>query len=302
MKVQIKNNAKTCLIISASIMVVALLMSIFGYGLNLGIDFSGGIIMRYEMGEAFDTDVVRAALAEQGITESQIAQAGDQQTELQVRIKDVEDADAMRAGFQAKLLETYPQTQYVSVERVGAVAGQSLIMNAVRSVLVAWLLMMVYIAIRFDLYSGMAAVFGLLHDVLMMVSCMVLLRAFVQINSTFIAALLTIVGYSINNTIIIFDRIRENNRRTSLHGVSRMEVVNISVQESLARTVNTTLTTLITTTVLYILGVESVRDFALPLIIGMMSGIYSSNMINGYVWMYLVENKQKFRFLRAKKA
>ena len=124
-------------------------------------------------------------------------------------------------------------------------------------------------------------------------SFMVLLRSVVQMNSSFIAAMLTIVGYSINNTIVIFDRIRENAKRLS-PDMPRADVVNRSVQECLGRTINTTLTTLITIVLLYILGVDSIREFALPIIVGLLSGVYSANMINGYIWA-LLEEKRKNR-------
>ena len=183
------------------------------------------------------------------------------------------------------------------VNYVGPVAGATLLKNAFISVLLASVLMLVYIAFRFDFNSGVAAVFGLLHDVLMMLAFMVLLRHFVQMNSSFIAAMLTIVGYSINNTIVIFDRIRENARK--MPTAAREDVVNRSVKECLGRTINTTLTTLITIVALYVLGVDSIKEFALPIIIGILSGVYSANMINGYVWAALEERR---RAPKAKKA
>ena len=141
---------------------------------------------------------------------------------------------------------------------------------------------------------------GLVHDVLIMLSFMVILRSIIQMNSTFIAAMLTIVGYSINNTIVIFDRIRENVRK--MPSVSRETVVNTSVRECLGRTLNTTATTLVTIVMLYILGVSSIKEFALPIIIGVLSGVYSANMINGYVWAMLEGKLGKGRKKAASKA
>jgi len=301
MKIVIKNYSKTCLIISVSIVVLALLMTVFGFGLNLGIDFTGGILLHYEMGEPFSTDVVREALAEQGITGPQIAMAGPNRTELQARFQDVENPDALRSAMEERLRETYPNVTFISIGRVGAVAGGDLIRSAVMSVAIAWVLILIYIAIRFDLYSGMAVVFGILHDVGIVMAFMVFFRGFVQINSTFIAAILTIVGYSINNSIVILDRIRENNGKNSLAHLKRDEVVTLSVQESLTRTINTTLTTLVAVLTLYILGVDSIREFTLPLIIGMLSDVYASNMITGYVWAFLLGRRDQMR-LKAKKA
>src|SRR5699024_2766171 len=108
---------------------------------------------------------------------------------------------------------TYPNMAYVDISRVGAVAGRDLINNAIKSVSFAAVLMLLYIAVRFDFYSGLAAVIGLLHDVAIMISFVVILSDVIRVETTFIAALLTIVGYSINNTIIIFDRIRENSHK-----------------------------------------------------------------------------------------
>ena len=196
----------------------------------------------------------------------------------------------VQAALEEKLAAKYAGAQRVGdVNYVGPVAGATLLRNAIMSVVIAGVCMLIYIAIRFDLSSGLAAVFGLVHDVIIMLAFMVILRAFVQMNSSFIAAMLTIVGYAINNTIVIFDRIRENARKVP--GMARDEVVNKSVKESLGRTINTTLTTLITIVALYILGVASIKEFALPIIVGIVSGVYSANMINGYVWAYLVTQR-----------
>jgi len=301
MKFEVKDRSKTCLIVSASIIAVALLMMAFGYGLNLGIDFSGGILLHYDMGEAFSSDVVRDALAEQGITGAQIAMAGFDRTELQARFQDVENPDELRAAVEDRLRETYPEIRFVSIGRVGAVAGADLVRSAILSVAVAWVLILIYIAIRFDFFSGLAVVFGILHDVFVMTAFMVFMRGFIQINSTYIAALLTIVGLSINDTIVIFDRIRENTGKVGLGNRTRRDVVSLSVKESLARSVSTTLTTLIVLVALYILGVDSIREFTLPLIVGMLAAIYSSNMITGYVWAFLLDKRDQLR-LKAKKA
>ena len=165
---------------------------------------------------------------------------------------------------------------------------------------VAAVLMLLYIAVRFDFYSGLAAIIGLLHDVAIMLSAVVLLHSFIRVETTFIAALLTIVGYSINNTIIIFDRIRENSHKSTLRQLNRESIVNLSVQESLSRTLNTTITTLLTIVTLYIMGVDSIKQFALPLIIGIVAGTYSANLINGYVWAALMDKRDASKRAKAK--
>ena len=290
----VKNHSKTCLIISACIMALAVILSLCGLGINYGIDFTGGLSLQYDMGGEFNQADINAALNEMNVGSYTVTEQGT--SEVIVRVKEVseEGVQGLQAAFEAALAEKYPNmTQSGDVSDVGPVAGQTLLYNAFMSVLIASVLMLAYIAIRFDLNSGIAAVLGLVHDVLMMLSFMVLLRSVVQMNSSFIAAMLTIVGYSINNTIVIFDRIRENAKKLS-PDMPRVDVVNRSVQECLGRTINTTLTTLITIVLLYILGVDSIREFALPIIVGLLSGVYSANMINGYVWAFL-EEKRKAR-------
>ena len=293
MKFEMKNHLKPCAVVSIAIMVIALVMTMMGMGMNLGIDFTGGTLMTYNMGTAFNTDDVAAALADCGITDAQIAATGEENTQVQIRIKDVENTDDLRTQLEEKLAVSYPAIEYVDITRVGAVVGGELISNAIKSLTLAAVLMLVYIAFRFDLYSGLAAIIGLVHDVAIMLSFVVILRGFIRVETTFIAALLTIVGYSINNTIIIFDRIRENSRKPGTRQLPREQIVNLSVTESLPRTLNTTITTLLTVVTLYILGVDSIKQFALPLIIGMLAGVYSANLINGYVWALLMDLRAK---------
>ncbi len=298
---KIKNYSKQCLMISAAIMVLALLLTLFGFGINVGIDFSGGMSMQYTMGETVAQSDVEAVLNSIDIKDYAVTVQGSNKDSINIRIQSV-DEDGVQ-GLQATITEAlqakYPNAEvYGDVNYVGPVAGATLLRNAFLSVVIAALCMLIYIAIRFDFSSGAAAVFGLLHDVLIMVAFMVLLRSFVQMNSSFIAAMLTIVGYSINNTIIIFDRIRENARRMPT-SVPRVDVVTRSISECLGRTVNTTLTTLATIVCLYIFGVTSIREFALPIIVGIVSGVYSANMINGYVWAFLEEKKRARKAAKA---
>ena len=296
----IKDRSRTCLMVSCAIIVIALLLSLFGLGINLGIDFAGGLSMQYDMGKQVVQADVEKVLADMGV-EGTVTVQGAASNEVNIRIKEVgsEEVQKIQSTFMEKIAEIYPDVkQNGEVNYVGPIAGATLLRNAILSVLIASALMLVYIAFRFDLDSGLAAVFGLIHDVLMMLAFMVLLRSVVQMNSTFIAAMLTIVGYSINNTIVIFDRIRENARKMA--SAARTEVVNRSVKECLGRTINTTLTTLITIVMLYILGVASIKEFALPIIIGILSGVYSANMINGYVWAFLQEKRKARKAAAAK--
>ena len=309
---KIQKRSRICLCISLAIMVVALVLSLTGHGINYGLDFAGGLSLQYNMGQdfaaGFDSKDEENALAGLGVTSSNVSVTGE--GVLQIRVPSLESDDEiqqLQQGLEEALKDKYPaiETAVATASYVGPIAGQTLIKNAIWSVVLASALMLVYIAIRFDLYSGIAAVTGLLHDVLMMLSFMVLLRNVIQMNSSFIAAMLTIVGYSINNTIIIFDRIRENNKKPAYAGMQRDEVVALSVKESLGRTINTTLTTLVTIVTLYVLGVDAIREFSLPIIIGILAGVYSANLINGYVWAALEQahlDRKAQKKLKAKKA
>ena len=296
----IKNRSRICLLISAAIIIAALLLTVFGHGINLGIDFEGGLSMQYDVKTAVNKGVIETALDKMDVGSYVVNVQGAKDNEINVRIKDVakDDIQNLQATFENEIKAEYPEAESIGdVSYVGPVAGATLVRNAVVSVLLASLLMLIYIAIRFDLNSGLSAVFGLIHDVLIMLSFMVIFRSFIQMNSSFIAAALTIVGYSINNTIVIFDRIRENAKKMPTG--AREEVTNISIKESLGRTICTTVTTLITIVALCILGVASIREFALPIIVGILSGVYSANMINGYVWAFLEEKRAGRRVKKA---
>jgi preprotein translocase SecF subunit len=148
------------------------------------------------------------------------------------------------------------------------------------SVAVTTLLMLIYIAIRFELRSGFVAVIMLMHDVLVLLTVYTVFR--IPINTSVIAAILTIVGYSINATIVIFDRIRENKKLYAKRPFD--SIVDLSISQTMMRSIGTTLTTLMTVVTLYIMGVASVRAFAFPLIVGITAGLYSSVMLAGPVW------------------
>ena len=121
MKIEMKNHLKPCAIVSIAIMVIALAMTLTGNGMNLGIDFTGGTIMTYNMGGAFEVDAVSAALSECGVADAQIAKAGEDESQVQIRISDKENTDELRDQFEAKMAESYPEIEYVDITRVGAV-------------------------------------------------------------------------------------------------------------------------------------------------------------------------------------
>ena len=205
-------------------------------------------------------------------------------TDLRILLNMDDVTSQVRQIIEQEMTAKYPNFRFISVDHVSAIAGRDLLSNAIKALLIAFVCMLIYIAIRFSPLSGAAALFALLHDILVMCAFMVFFRGVFQVNSSFIAAILTIVGYSINNTIIIFDRIRENRKRPGMSQMDMMDIVEVSVSSTLARTINTTLTTLITLVCLFIFGVSSIREFAFPLIIGMLAGTYSSVLLSGQVW------------------
>lgn len=175
----------------------------------------------------------------------------------------------------------------LSSDTVGPAAASDLMKSAILGISVASVLMLLYIAIRFDMFSGIAAVIALLHDVSMMIIFTYIFG--VQVNLPFIAAILTILGYSINATIIIFDRIREN---IKLNGEKDFEeIVDLSIWQTMRRSIFTSITTLFTISALYFLSVPSIKEFSFPIIVGIIAGFVSSVFISGNVWVIL---KKKF--------
>jgi len=168
----------------------------------------------------------------------------------------------------------------ISYQNVGAVVSSELKSQAVWAVIIASILMLIYIAIRFEFKFGTTAVIALLHDLLIMLTVYTLFK--IPLNSTFIAAMLTVLGYSINDTIVVFDRIRENRR---IQGkMDLKDLVNLSMNQTIGRSLSTAATVIIVLFVLYLMGVQSIKEFALPLLIGITSGTYSSIFIATALW------------------
>lgn len=293
---QFMNKSKYFLYFSGAIILAGIIVGLIFGGLNLGIDFTGGSILTIELHESFDIQVVEDALTENGIdsSTSQIVKAGSDDTQAVIRMQELPDTldDAtVREAVIATLQETYPMAEGGEVESVGGVTTSEIVRNAFLAVLIASVFMLIYIWIRFELFSGISALAALVHDVLIMTAVVSIAR--MQINASYIAAVLTIVGYSINDTIVLFDRIRENNKRYSISSKTRAQVADISIKDTLSRTINTSVTTLVMILSLYIFGVESIKEFALPMMVGLISGTYSSIFVASPVWVRLMRIKHK---------
>ena len=166
---------------------------------------------------------------------------------------------------------------------VSSTVSSELLQRAILAVVIAIVCMLIYIWIRFELLSGLAAIIALFHDLIMMMCGMLIFH--IEINQTIIAAIITILGYSINNTIIIFDRVRENVKAMS--GASNESIINTSVQSTFSRTIFSTLTTLVMILFVAIIGVADIRIFALPIIFGLISGFFSATCIAPSIWSWL---------------
>ena len=203
--------------------------------------------------------------------------------------------------IEARLEEMYEVTEdnasMVTMSNIGATASQEMVKSAILALVISLALILVYVVIRFEPWSGIAAVVALCHDVAIMLAFTIMFR--IQINSSFIAAMITIVAYSINNTIVIFDRVRENNKAELKlkpnAALDNFKICDASLKQTMTRCVNTTVTTLFAIVIFAILGAASVREFALPVIFGLFAGFYSSVFISPalYALMKNASDKRK---------
>lgn len=258
-------------------------------GINLGIDFTGGTSIQANIGKTFDISEVRS-ITDKFDREAIVTYAGPNKDIVLVKTKtalDVANQSEVIKSFRDKFGIEQTNIQF---ETIGPTIGGELAKQAFLALLLANLGILIYVSFRFEWKFGIAAIAALVHDVMIML--VVYSISQIAINASFIAAILTIVGYSINDTIVVFDRIREN--RKHLKKVDYDVLVNRSVSETLTRSINTSLTTLLTITALYILGVPAIKDFALPLIVGIIAGTYSSIFIASPLWS-LLDRKLKFK-------
>lgn len=268
--------------ISIAIIVVGIAFMLIR-GLNFGIDFRGGTLMEINIGKSYDVEDIRAMIKAHNI-DAYVSEAGDNNQEVLIRIASVPNDDEVQAQILNDIKEKYgiDDSAVFSLEKVGPTVGGELTRNAIYAIAIACVLMLIYIWIRFEIRFGVAAIIALAHDVFIMLAAVAITGT--QINTPFVAAVLTIIGYSINDTIVVFDRIRENRRKLGKKKIGTFELADMSIEQTLARSINTTLTTLFTITALYIFGVPSIKEFALPIIIGLVSGAYSSIFIASPIW------------------
>ena len=279
-------NKKYFFIFTAIVLIAGIIVIIIK-GFNVDTDFAGGTNIQIRIGktlEAADLDNIRSLCeSATGETVSSIQKSGANSDEVIIKMKEIDSEK--RAQLFDSISSEYNLTEddLLSVTNVGASMSADLRQAALMSTIIAVALMLVYISIRFKLLSAVAAVICLVHDLLVMLIAYSVFS--IPMQSTMIAAFLTILGYSINATIIIFDRMREERKLDRKRDFS--DIANDSIRATLTRSLNTTLTTLFTIGMIYLFGVDSIRSFALPLIVGIVAGLYSSVCLAGNIWVVL---------------
>jgi preprotein translocase subunit SecF len=280
MKNMLKIMEKTKIWFSISLIIILIGMGFLCFrGLNFGIDFKGGTEVSIQLNKNInkeDADVIVKNYAPDASTN--IADS------YQYEIKSSDLDSNKLASIMTDLKDKYQldDTALLAQNEIGASVGKELTNNSVLALIASFVVMLIYIAIRFEFKFGLAALAATVHDILITVCVYAIF--YVPVNTPFIAAILTIVGYSMNDTIVIFDRIRENSKK--MRRSKSIEIADVSLTETIARSIYTSLATVVTIVALNIL-VPSVRTFTIPLIVGIISGAYSSICIASPIWVYL---------------
>ena len=259
--------------LSAAVILVAL-VSVFARGLNLGIDFTGGTLVEVGYAQPVELPAVRKSLVEGGFDDATVQHFGTSRDVL-VRLAPrdgVESAVVSDQAFAAMQRATEGKAELRRVEFVGPQVGDELTEDGGLAMLYALICILLYVGIRFEYRFAMGAVIALVHDVIVTIGIFSLFQ--VEFDLPVLAAVLAVIGYSLNDTIVVYDRIRENFRK--MRKGTPIEIVNASLNQTLARTLVTSLTTLLVLIALFLFGGEIIHGFALALIVGVVVGTYSS--------------------------
>lgn len=270
-KVDILGKRKIWYTISIAVIAVGLLFLLIN-GLNLGIDFNGGTLMEFSFTDSVTAEEVREVLERIEVAEDSKIQQSEAAGEhgVLIRAKTLESEEIVRVDNAIK--DEFESAEMLRTEMVGPTIGRELRINALLAMIAASIAIVAYISFRFEFRFAAVSIITLMHDVLITIGIFAILGR--EVNTPFVAALLTIVGYSINDTIVIFDRIRENMKL--MHKVPFIKQANSAVVDTLPRSINTSITTLITILAIYFFGGASIQTFMLALFIGMFAGTYSS--------------------------
>ena len=294
-KLDFVGNRKKWYAASIAVIALGLLFTLLpGQGLRMGIDFTGGLYvdMRFDEG-APPVNEVREILEDLGLQQS-VVQRSTENIIIRTPPIDAQGRDALLG----QMREQWPGFELMQLEEVQPIIGQELGGRALLSLAAALLGMILYITYRFEFKFAIAAIVALFHDALVTISILAILGA--EINSHFVAAVLLIVGYSVNDTIVVFDRIRENVRERTKEPLPG--VVNDSIKQMLSRSVNTSMTTLLAIGSILVFGGRTIQDFALALALGVMAGTYSSIFIASPFWTGWKLSEARGRGASGKKA
>lgn len=268
------------------LVILVSLVSFFVQGLNLGIDFMGGTLIHIDFSEAkVDTETLRTTLAEFELEKSSIQETGDGEFIFRTLEMEQDRQDEVLKGLENKL----GKFELLRSEKVGPVIGSELRKAGIMALIIASILQIIYITIRFEFKFAIAAILALLHDALIALGFFSLFQ--LEVDSAFVAAILTIIGYSINDTIVIFDRIRENLKKRRKESLG--EIINNSVNQTLVRSINTSIVVIVVLLALLFLGGETTKNFSLALLVGVVSGVYSSIFVASPLWYELKGESRK---------
>lgn len=271
----------------SAVMIIAGMISMGLNGLNYGIDFTGGTLLHLDIRQEFTLEEARNVLAPLGLEAATLQKVGaeglaegeKQELLIQTRQLTPAEQDEVFSVFQERYSLT--EADLLRVENVAAVVGRDLQRQALLALLLAGLGMVAYITIRFEFRFAISAIGALLHDLLIMLAFFSIFQ--IEVNGPFIAAVLTVLGYSINDTIVIYDRIRENLKTSRKEQLA--DVVDNSIRQSLVRTINTSATTFIVIITILTLGGITLYPFMLALLVGVFFGTYSSVFIASPLWL-----------------
>ncbi|WP_223553556.1 MULTISPECIES: protein translocase subunit SecDF [Lysinibacillus] len=283
------HNRKKFYTFSLAILVAGLVV-LGMFRLNLGIDFSNGTRVQIEADHTLTKEEVSKYLDSIGFSSDDIVLTGEKSTSAVIRYKeDLSQAEVLKIKKEAG--EKYGSEPGVST--VSPTVGKELVKSAIKALAIAAIGIIIYVAIRFEWRMGVGAIASLIHDVFLIVAVFSFMR--LEVDITFIAAVLTIVGYSINDTIVTFDRMRENLNRYDIIKDREVlaDIVNKSLRQTMGRSVNTVLTVIIVTVALLILGAPSIQNFSIALLVGLITGMYSSICIAAQIWYSLKVREMK---------
>ena len=282
--------------LSALIIVVGVVMLFACGGFVTDIDFAGGTMMKVDMGKAFDVNELKSVVKDVTGFDATVQTSLDADN-FEATIKLSNLSAEQRTALEEALTEKFAIKEVLSTETITPLVSSEIIFNALLAIAIASVLILIYIAIRFAFAPALAAIISLVNAVLIMIAYYAIFR--VPVNASFIAALLTIIGYAINDTIVTFDRIRENKRFAKKETFK--DICEKSLWQTMRRTLNTSITTVICLIVLAILGEDTIRAFVIPLIVGVVAGTYSSIFVATPMW-YLIDGGKGDTVNRKKKA